>query len=334
MAAAASSPRPRLPWKTRIAASVLNIITDISRRDDGTVNRRLLTFLDFKSSPTPHPVNGVRSFDVTVDPSRNLWFRAYIPTTTNAASLPVMVFFHGGGFTFLSAHSKAYDVVCRRFARKLPCIVVSVEYRRTPEHKYPCQYEDGFDVLNYIDQNPGVLTEAAEVSKCFLCGDSAGANLAHHVAVRACTAGLDRVRVIGLVSIQPFFGGEERTEAEVRLTAVPIVSVPRTDWAWKILLPEGANRDHVAVNVSGPNAVDLSGLDYPETLVFVGGFDPLQDWQRRYYEWLKINGKKAQLVEYPNAIHAFYVFPELPESGKLFEEVKDFVAKRLAKLNQ
>ncbi|PNX69013.1 putative carboxylesterase 18-like protein, partial [Trifolium pratense] len=55
----------------------------------------------------------------------------------------------------------------------------------------------------------------------------------------------------------------------------------RTDWLWKVFLPEGSDRDHGAANVSGPNAEDLSGLDYPDTLVFVGGFDALNDWQKR-----------------------------------------------------
>lgn len=137
------------------------------------------------------------------------------------------------------------------------------------------------------------------------------------------------VKVIGLVSIQPFFGGEERTESEIRLSRAPVVSVARSDWMWKVFLPESANRDHEASNVSGPNAADISGLDYPEAIVFVGGFDPLQDWQRRYYEWLKKSGKEARLIEYPNSIHAFYVFPELPESSQLIAQVKDFVCSKI-----
>lgn len=136
-----------------------------------------------------------------------------------------------------------------------------------------------------------------------------------------------------MVSIQPFFGGEERTEAEVRLEGSPLVSMVRTDWLWKAFLPDGSDRDHGAANVSGPNSEDLSGLDnYPDTLVFVGGFDPLQDWQKRYYEWLRKQGKEAQLIEYPHMIHAFYVFPDLPESSQLISQVKDFIIKRVSNL--
>ncbi|KAJ6368145.1 hypothetical protein OIU78_000675 [Salix suchowensis] len=295
-----------IPWRTRLALAVLSVVTDMSRRSDGTINRRLLNLLDFKSSPSPNkPVRSVFSSDITVDPTRNL-----------------------------CAASSTYDAVCSRFARRFPAIVLSVNYRLTPEHRFPCQYDDGFDVLRFLDNNRanGSLPPNADLSKCFLAGDSAGANLAHHVAVRVCRAGFQNVKVIGLVSIQPYFGGQERTRSELQLVGYPLVSVERTDWCWKVFLPDGSDRDHPAVNVSGPNAEDISGLDFPDTIVFVCGLDPLQDWQRRYYEWLKRSGKKATLIEYSNMFHAFYIFPEVPESRKLFSEVKEFVDRRLSRL--
>ncbi|KAI6699981.1 hypothetical protein NL676_014305 [Syzygium grande] len=320
---------PDMPCRTRVALSLLSRVTDYCRRPDGSINRRLIGFLDFKSAPNPTPANGVSSSDVSVDPSRRLWFRLYTPSSSSSSSpLPVLVFFHGGGFCFLSAASRAYDAVCRRFARKLPAVVVSVNYRLAPEHRFPSQYDDGFDVLRFLDET-SALPPIADVSKCFLAGDSAGANIAHHVAVRACRPEekrLERVRVVGLVSIQPFFGGTERTESETRLVDAPLVSVPRTDICWKAFLPEGADRDHWAANVSGPNAVDVAGLEgFPAALVFVGGFDPLRDWQKRYCEWLRRSGKKAALVEYPTMFHAFYIFPEVAHSTKLIMEVKDFI---------
>ncbi|CAJ2666976.1 probable carboxylesterase 18 [Trifolium pratense] len=323
--------KPFLPWKTRVGISFLTTLTDATRRSNGTVNRGFLNFIDRKTSPNATPVNGVSTKDVTVNADHNVWFRLFTPTgatvgdETKITSLPVIFFFHGGGFTYLSPASVAYDAVCRRFCRKINAVVVSVNYRLTPEFRYPSQYEDGESVLKFLDENKSVLPENADMSKCFIAGDSAGANIAHHVAVRVCKAGLQRIRVIGLVSIQPYFGGEERTESEISLEGSPLVSMARTDWLWKVFLPEGSDRDHGAANVSGPNAEDLSGLDYPDTLVFVGGFDPLNDWQKRYYDWLKKCGKNAELIEYPTMIHAFYVFPDLAEATQLILQVKDFI---------
>ncbi|KAK4486028.1 hypothetical protein RD792_008690 [Penstemon davidsonii] len=180
-----------LPLKTRIATSIITTFSDSSLRTDGTVNRRPFRILSslglMTTPPNPKPLHGVATSDVTVDAARNLWFRLYVPTTDTETDLPVIVFFHGGGFVHLAPDVKAYDFVCRRFARKVPAVVVSVNYRLAPEHRYPAQYDDGFDVLKFLDaETSTVLPRNADLSRCFLAGDSAGANLSHHVAKRVC----------------------------------------------------------------------------------------------------------------------------------------------------
>ncbi|XP_023514651.1 probable carboxylesterase 18 [Cucurbita pepo subsp. pepo] len=335
MASAAAAPpkSPSLPWKTRLLVSLSSVCSDLVTRRNGTLNRRLFRFFDFKSAPNPvKPIHGVLSFDVIVDSSRNLSVRVFTPHS-DAPSLPILVFFHGGGFAFLSNASFSYAAVCRRLARRIPAVVLSVDYRLSPEHRFPCQYDDGFDVLRFLDHGNntiGLLPPNADLSKCFLAGDSAGANLAHHVAVRFSRqkSQFQKVKIIGLISIQPFFGGVERMESETQLDPGYIVSLKRTDWLWRAFLPEGSDRDHSASNVSGPNAEAISELEeFPATVVFVAGFDPLKDRQRRYYEWLKQSGKKVELIEYRNMIHAFYLFPELPESSAMIDQVRSFVFK-------
>ncbi|XP_020107459.1 probable carboxylesterase 18 [Ananas comosus] len=338
------TPSPPMSWKLRLSLSVLSAVTDASRRPDGTLNRRLLSFLDIRAAANPKPVRGVRSVDLTVDPSRKLWIRVFSPASAAAAGdrqIPVIIFFHGGGFAYLSAASRYYDLVCRRICRRIPAIVASVNYRLSPEHRFPAQYDDGFDVLRFIDSGglgSGAVPDgvAPDLSSCFLAGDSAGGNIAHHVARRysAAIGSWHRLRLAGLVAIQPFFGGEERTESEIRLAGAPLVSMDRTDWLWKAFLPEGADRNHEAAHVCTAEAAAELGEGFPPTMVVIGGFDPLQDWQRRYYEALKGSGREVRLVEYPNAIHAFYVFPEFEDSGKLLEEIKGFVEAHRAKGKQ
>lgn len=323
------SKSPPLSFKTRVVVSALSLVTDLSRRRDGTIKRRLLNFLDLTAPPSPCPSRGVRSADLTVDPTRNLWFRLFVPTAADDENLPVIVFFHGGGFAFLSAATRAYDAVCRRLARKLRAAVASVNYRLSPEHRWPAPYDDGADVLRYLDRTAAADPDLnhLDLSNCFLMGDSAGGNIAHHVARRWAASEWDRVRLRGLVLIQPYFGGEERTDAEIRLPAAPIVSVERTDWLWRAFLPAGADRDHEAANVFGPrdDGGRSLGERWPATMVVVGGWDPLQDWQRRHAEGLRERGKEVRLVEYPEAIHAFYIFPEVKESGLVIEEIRGFM---------
>ncbi|KAK9939643.1 hypothetical protein M0R45_016333 [Rubus argutus] len=306
-----SQTSPHLPCKLRFLLFILSIVLDVARRSNGTVNRRLMNLFDFKASPSLKPTNRVKTSDVMVDHSRNLWFRLYVPNTTGAAKLPVIVYFHGGGFVFFSANSKPYDDLCKRLALSLPAVVISVNYRLAPEHPYPAQYDDGFDVLKFVDTaNFEGFPSEIDMSRCFLAGDSAGGNVAHHVAVKASDHDhFSKMKVIGLIGIQPFFGGEERTESEIKLTKALLITLERTDWYWKAF---------------------FAGEKFPATIVFMGGFDPLQDWQKRYYEGLKKSGKEAYLIEYPNSFHGFYGFPELNESCLLIEEVKDFIEKQSA----
>ncbi|KAL5712299.1 hypothetical protein ACHQM5_014487 [Ranunculus cassubicifolius] len=318
------------PWTNRILLSLYGAVTDFSRRSDGTVNRFLLDLLIPTIKPPSKPVNGLRISDIAVPSRRNLWFRLFVPTEISIETkLPVVVFFHGGGFSFLSAHTKQYDGLCRRLALEISAVIVSVNYRLSPEFKCPAAYDDGFDSLKFIDQRGfDGFPENADLSRLFLAGDSAGGNIAHNVARRIVERDgeFSELKVIGLIAIQPFFGGEERTESEIELNKVKFTSFERSDWHWKAFLPEGTDRDHEAVNVFGPNATDISNLrSFPGTLLFIGGLDRLQDWQKRCYEGLKRCGKEVKLVDYPNAVHGFYAFPELPEASLFLSEVKDFI---------
>ncbi|KAK6246689.1 Alpha/beta hydrolase fold-3 - like 10 [Theobroma cacao] len=327
----------KLPFKVRLLLAAHSFSVNAFCRSDSTaVNRPLMNLFDPKASPSTStkPDRGIVSSDIMLDATHKLWFRLYTNTAAAAgATTPIIVYFHGGGFAFMAANSMIYDDLCKRLAREVPAIVVSVNYRLSPEHRYPSQYEDGFDVLKFID-NPkfeGFPASSANTKmQFFVAGDSAGGNLAHHVALKACEHEFSRLNLVGVIELQPFFGGEERTESEMKLVGAPLISVKRTDWMWKAFLPQGCNRDHQAVNVFGPNCVDISHLPFPPTLVFIGGFDPLQDWQRKYVEGLRKSGKKVYKIEYPNAFHGFYGFAELPESSLLIAEVKSFVQNQLA----
>lgn len=322
---------PSLPWPVRVQLAALAL----AHRRDGSIRRLLFSLGDLKSGATSRPgASGVRSVDVTIDASRGLWARVFSPSPAADADaeptpVPVVVYFHGGGFVLFSAASRPYDAFCRRLCRDLHAVVVSVNYRLAPEHRFPAAYDDGVAALRYLDANADSLPVPAHVpvdlSSCFLAGDSAGGNITHHVAQRwaASSPPPANLRVAGTVLIQPFFGGEERTAAEVALDGVSALSVAATDHYWREFLPEGATRDHEAARVCG-EGVELADA-FPPAMVVVGGFDLLKDWQARYVEALRGKGKPVRVVEYPDAVHGFHAFPELADSGKFVEEMKLFV---------
>ena len=329
--------RPALPLKVRFQLLCLDVVGGLSMRRDGTINRSLFSLFDRRARASARPDGlGVRSADVHVDASRGLWARVFSPSEAAGSPLPVVVYFHGGAFALLSAASVPYDAMCRRFCRELGAVVVSVDYRLAPEHRCPAAYDDGVDVLRHLASTglPDGVAVPVDLSRCFLAGDSAGANIAHHVAQRWTTAGVASsssspprscpVRLAGVVLVQPYLGGEERTDAEVMLDGkVPVVTVRGSDWMWRAFLPEGADRNHPAAHVTDENADLADG--FPPAMVVIGGLDPLQDWQRRYADVLRRKGKAVRVVEFPEAIHTFFFFPELPDCARLVEAMKAFI---------
>lgn len=303
-----------------------------SLRRDGTVNRFLLSLFDRDAPPTPAPVAGVASTDHSV--SDHLRVRLFTPTAAGEdggkrEQLPVVVYFHGGGFVFGSAASAPYDELCRRLASSVPALVASVDYRLAPEHRFPAPYDDGEAALQWVLAGAGGALSSAPAAAVFVAGDSAGGNVAHHVAARL------PGRVAGLLAVQPFFGGEAATGSELRLRDAPFGAPARLTWLWRAFLPPGATRDHEAANVPaaiqrGAGAGDERWRAFPPTLVCVGGWDVHQDRQRAYADALRAAGAgEVTVAEYPDAIHGFYLFDDLPDSKRFVSDVAAFVNRRV-----
>lgn len=298
----------------------------ICRRSDGTINRSFLAWTLRKAPANETPTRGAYTKDIVIDEDTGVWIRVFVPVKEEGP-LPVVVYFHGGGFCMLSAGDESYDIFCRRLATRRRVIVVSVNYRLAPEHKYPAAYDDSFAALAWLrDRGRDFLPPNADLSRCFLMGESAGANIVHHVGCRVALEGdMSPVKIVGHVLIEPYFGGEERTPAEVRLSnGVPLITLEATDWFWKAFLPEGATRDHPAANVMGPDSPDISGLPLPPSLVVVGGLDLLKDRDFQYIEYLKKMGKQVELLFYEDGLHGFHLLP-YDLSSKFIDDLREFL---------
>ncbi|KAJ7560495.1 hypothetical protein O6H91_04G132300 [Diphasiastrum complanatum] len=322
-----------IPFILRCITKICTVANDLTRRKDSTINRRLADLIEIKVPANGKPVKGVASRDVTVDFETGVWVRIFYPCDTKATpsnpdidfkKLPVVVYYHGGGFVILCPDFFLYDRFCRNLAREKPCVVISVHYRRAPEHRYPVAYDDSFGVLKWLQlEGHNALPSNSDLSRCVLMGDSAGGNIVHHIGCKAAVEDLNPVRICGHVLLQPFFGGEARTPSEIRLVNVPVISVESADWYWKAFLPFGANRDHPTCNVFGPHAADISEVPLPHSLVTIGSFDTLQDWQIKYIEGLEKSGKIVDMLFYEGAIHAFHIF----DMQKIAKQVRRDICK-------
>ncbi|RLM86358.1 hypothetical protein C2845_PM04G32120 [Panicum miliaceum] len=329
--------KPTLPWRARLLVGAASALHGASLRGDGTVNRFLLSLFDRPAPPAPAPVAGVASTDHAV--SDHLRVRLFTPTTaagdedSKQRPVPVVVYFHGGGFVFHSAATAQYDELCRRLASGIPAVIASVDYRLAPEHHFPAPYDDGEAALRWVLAGAGGALPSPPAA-VFVAGDSAGGNVAHHVAARL-PAG-----VAGLVALQPFFGGEAPTESELRLRDAPFGAPGRLAWLWRAFLPPGATRDHEAANVPDAIRRDADAGDgrwraFPPAVVCVGGWDAHQDRQRAYAGALRAAGAEdVAVAEYPDAIHAFYLLGELADSRKLVGDVAEFVNRRAEQLEK
>ncbi|KAI4347476.1 hypothetical protein L6164_008288 [Bauhinia variegata] len=244
--------------------------------------------------PSSHPnlPIPVLSKDVTINQSKNTWVRVFLPRnalnhTSSRRRLPLVVFFHGGGFILLSAATRIFHQFCVNMANDIEAVVVSVEYRLAPENRLPEAYDDAMEALHWIrisQQEEDWLARYADYSNCFLMGSSAGGNIAYHAGLRAAAEAdhLLPLKIAGLILVQPFFGGVRMTASELRLLNDRALPLSVAYLMWNLSLPVGVDRDHEYCNpMAGNGPKQLDNIRQLGWQVLVTGCDgdPLVDRQ-------------------------------------------------------
>jgi acetyl esterase/lipase len=241
------------------------------------------------------PATGVASRDVVVDAARGLAARLYLPTTsllancTGGGKLPLVVFYHGGGFVTESAFSPTYQRYLNALASKAGALVVSVDYRLAPEHRLPAAYDDAWAALRWAVRNARAeasepwLSRHADPARLFLVGDSAGGNIAHNMAIRAGREGLD---VRGIALLDPYFWGKRPVPSETT-DAARRRQVERN---WDFVCAGRYGIDDPVVNPVAMPQEEWRHLPCSRVLVTVAGLDKLSARGRAYVHALKASG--------------------------------------------
>ncbi|XP_031256693.1 probable carboxylesterase 17 [Pistacia vera] len=281
----------------------------------------------------------VAAKDVFIDKYSNLWARIYVPSCP-AGKLPLLVYFHGGGFCIGSAAWSCYHEFLANLASKAGCVILSVNYRLAPENRLPAAYDDGVNTLMWVKQQ--ALNGSSEhnwwINQCnfsslFLSGDSAGANIAYNVATRLGSSGAFNSNMIkplclrGSILMQPFFGGESRTASEKHMTQ-PVnsaLTLSASDTYWRLSLPLGANRDHPWCNPLANGAARLQELRLPSVMVCISEMDILKDRNLEFCNALAGAGKKVETVMYKGVGHAFQILHNSPFSQIRIQEMMSHV---------
>ncbi|MFC0562311.1 alpha/beta hydrolase [Halalkalibacter alkalisediminis] len=229
-----------------------------------------------------------------------------------------LVYYHGGGWVI--GDLEGVDVPCRLLANRSNCVVVSVDYRLAPEHKFPAAIDDAYAASKWVVENASSIQVDAE--RVAVGGDSAGGNLAAVVSLMA--RDKNEFQVAFQMLIYPVTHHSFETTSHSENAEGYLLTKDSMEWFWKHYLrteEEGKNP-----YVSPLLAEDLSGL--PPALVVTAGFDPLRDEGEAYAQRLKEAGVAVEATRYDDMIHGFFWMPGVLEQGKQCIELAAAALKR------
>lgn len=305
----------------------------IVRNPEGTYTR-LFQVPCTAATPDDDGHSPVLSKDIPVNPKNQTWIRIFLPRRLIDSSfdkkLPVVFYFHGGGFVFMSPASSMIHDFCVKMAAQLLVVVVSVEYRLAPEHRLPAAYDDAVEALLCIKNTKEIwLSEYADLSNCFVMGSSAGGNIAYHAGLRAAEIvdDLEPLNIRGLILQQPFFGGSGRTESDLRLGNGPVLTLSGSDHMWELSLPVDADRDHEYCNPTvGGGSEKLGRVRVLGWRVLICGVygDHLIDRQMDLARMLKEKGVRTE-VYFEEGYHGMEIMEPSKAEG-LFGALVNFIS--------
>ena len=256
----------------------------------------------FVTNPEPPDLARIAELSIPA-PHGAIPARLYVPKEPRRHDglSPALVFFHGGGWVIGDLDS--HDVVCRQLAVEGALIVISVDYRLAPEHKFPAATDDAIAATRWVAANARALgIDAARLS---IGGDSAGGNLTAVVALAAREAGgpalAGQVLIYPATDFAMTHGSHSEPETSVLLTH----SVIR--WFRDHYL-NGAADIH-DWRASPARAQNLAGL--PPVYVLTAGADPLRDEGDEYAERLEQAGVPVTTMHYPGQFHGFLTMGKL-----------------------
>ncbi|XP_059314082.1 probable carboxylesterase 1 [Lycium ferocissimum] len=281
---------------------------------DNSINR----FRPSENAPLcDDPQAPVKSKDVVIQPETGVSVRVFLPKITDPKQkIPVIIYIHGGAFCIGSARSPVFHNFISSLVEKTNFIAVSVDYRLCPENPFSATYEDSWEafqwVLSHVNGHgpDSWLNDYADFSKVFIGGESAGANIANDVAIRAgVSTDLDsKVKILGLFLVHPYFGIEN-------------------DSLYEFLCPtSGGSLEDPRVNpLIDPR---LKSMACKKVLFLVAEKDLLKKGTMNYYEGLKKsewNGD-VELMETKGEGHCFHFYNPLAEKAvALMDKLVDFL---------
>lgn len=245
-------------------------------------------------------------------PAGEIPVRIYTPAGTGP--FPAIVYFHGGGWVI--GNPDTVDSTCAALTNRAGAVVVSVDYRLAPEHRFPAAVEDCFAATQWVAENAGEINVDAD--RIAVAGDSAGGNLAAVVSAMARDAGSPKL--VYQVLFYPVTNYDFETESYRENGDDYFLTTAMMKWFWDHYIgPDGDGNDWRASPLQLENLADL-----PPAFISTAEFDPLRDEGEAYGERLRAAGNEVTVKRYDGQIHGFITLLGAMNAG--FNAIDDAAA--------
>lgn len=254
----------------------------------------------------PSPEAKVMTKDIAIPTANgNLPARVYLASGGDGP-LPVILYFHGGGWVL--ADINTYDATPRALALGSKALVVSVDYRHAPEHKFPAQHKDAWAAYVWVVEN--IHTMNGDSKRIAVAGESAGGNLAANVALMAKT--MKATMPVHQVLIYPIAGNDMTTPSyRENADALPLGKADMEWFVSNVFVSKDEASD-LRINLVG--RTDLKGL--PPATVITAQIDPLRSEGQAYAENLKKAGVEVDAKTFAGATHEFFGMAKVVPDAK------------------
>ena len=246
-----------------------------------------------KQSTAPLPIGKTENRTIA-GPGGDIPIRIYTPQGNGP--FPVIVYFHGGGWVIATIDT--YDSSARALAKDADAIVVSAEYRKAPEHKFPAAHEDAYAAYQWVLRNADTFD--GDPSMVAVAGESAGGNLAAAVCLMARARG--ELLPVHQALIYPVAGYGFNTPSYREHAQAKPLDKPMMAWFFEKYLREPADGANQWIDLV--NAPNLSGL--PPATIITAEIDPLRWEGKRYAERLLEAGVPVTYRNFEGVTHEFF----------------------------
>lgn len=294
----------------------IETLTPEEARKQPTPADAVKELLKKEGKPTaPEEVGKVEDRKIAVNGAQ-IPVRIYTPKK-GKGPFPLVVYYHGGGFVIAS--NDVYDATPRALANAVEAVVVSVDYRRAPENKFPTAHDDAFAAYQWALKNAASI--GADPKRVAVAGESAGGNLATNVALMA----RDKKETMPLhaLLVYPVASSDMNAPSYIENASAKPLNKAMMSWFTEKYFRTPADGNDPRINLV---AADLKGL--PTVTIVNAEIDPLKSDGDKLADKLKAAGVSVDHKVYEGVVHEFFGMGAVVSDAK---DAMNYAAGRLKK---